>query len=260
MHPAAVEGSVLLGRFLHIGIGYAPAARQQIDMRQHGGRPLRHHAGHGRQADGHFAQQHDVPGLKIIHGFGLVQDAQPAHGLALVQRQIGLGTQQLGLGDCCNTGLLGHGFLLSGVGLEAHRGEEAGFQRSRRGLQQLGRELVALPELVAVVLERGLPAQRAENEAAARLAVIAVERRLAALQQAFGAQKIFVKRIARRVDEMQRRALALAVDHKQHMGHGAGWVEDAGHAIEIGAAGQRRKAGRSVAVAAGVDRAPAPES
>jgi hypothetical protein len=91
-----------------------------------------------------------------------------------------------------------------GVGLEAHRGEEAGFQRIGSGLQQLGRELVAFPELVAVVLEHGLPAQRAENEAAARLAVIAVELWLAALQQAFGTQKIFVKRVARRVDEMQR--------------------------------------------------------
>ena len=84
MHPLAVEGRILLGRFLHIGVGHAPAPGQQIDVREHGGWALCDNASHGRQADGHFAQQHNVLRLQVVEAFNRVHNAQPPCGLAQV--------------------------------------------------------------------------------------------------------------------------------------------------------------------------------
>ena len=162
------------------------------------------------------------------------------------------------LSDGINASGFSDGFVQGGVGLEAHRGEEAGFQRIGCGLEQLWRELVAFPVLKTVVLEHGLPAQCAQNEAPIRLTVIAVECLLAATQQPLGVQKVFVKSVARCIDEIQPGGLALPVNGKQHMGHGAAGVDrviGACQAVKICAAGQGAEAGGGHAVAAGIDRA-----
>ncbi len=121
--------------------------------------------------------------------------------------------------------------------------------------QQGACQLVAFPEFVDIAVDLRLPAQGAQDEAAPRVAVVAVQRVLAAAQQALGAQKAVVQLVTRGVDEIQPgRRLGLAVHHKDHMGLGqrrAG-VVDAGQLVKGGLAGQIGGKGQAAVVGHGL--------
>ncbi|MNT34880.1 hypothetical protein D3C72_1708810 [compost metagenome] len=112
--------------------------------------------------------------------------------------------------------------------------------------------MVAFPELVHKAFDLRLPAERAENEAAARVTVVAVEHLLAAREQALLAQKAVVQLKTGGVDEIQARCWpGLAVNHKDDMrlGQGRACVVDAGELVKLRLAAQRCRK-RLVAVVA----------
>jgi len=135
-------------------------------MRQRRRRPRAQHAGHWRQAQRHFAQQHDVVGFQVIGPFGLVQHPQAADGTAGVQRQEALAGDHLGLRQQRQLQLLRHHLLLRRVGLEGQRLEEGLAQPPLRQAQQFGRQPVAFPEFESPAPAVRLPAERAQQVAA----------------------------------------------------------------------------------------------
>ncbi|MCW0417393.1 hypothetical protein NB689_003147 [Xanthomonas sacchari] len=196
-------------------------------MRQQRGRALRDQAGDRRQRDRHLVQHRDIARRQRTELRLRTHDAQPSLGMAGVQRQEALLAQQRFLCHEGQPGGLGHLFVQRGVGLEPQRVEERGAQGGIGLLQQGRGKDVALPELVGVARQILLPAQGAEQEAALRIAVLRLQRRLAHARRQALAHELLVQREARGVEVVDASTL-LPVDHEQQMRQlqrGAGVVD-----------------------------------
>ena len=106
------------------------------------------------------------------------------------------------------------------IGLESDGREKALTHPPQRELQQIGRDLVALPELDIPAAQLGAVAQRAEDETAVGPQVVArqglaVETR----HQELAPQEVLVQRIALRVDELHP-VTARPIHQEQHVRHG----------------------------------------
>ena len=78
-HPLAIERARRVLASFRYALGTPPALGQQVDVRQHGRRPVDDDAGHRRQQR-HLAQHDDVAGQDVLElvGLDVVDDAQAA--------------------------------------------------------------------------------------------------------------------------------------------------------------------------------------